>query len=151
MPEGLTAIGDGAFQWCGKLDRIIFRGTQEQWEAVRKGEKWDAEAGTYEVAFGEQSTEPELKLTKESITFSQANGYSWDLYKLVVNKEDFDPTLFTCISEDESLVRMEGTVAYGIGNTTGGVKVTLIYGQQQVTCLIHVKGIEQENTDSPQE
>ncbi len=151
LPEGLTAIESGAFQWCEKLSRIVFRGTQEQWEAVSKGENWDAGTGSYEVTFGEQSIEPELKLTVDEITFSQANGYSWDLYKLVVNKDDFDQALFTCISEDESLVRMDGTVAYGIGNAAGGVKVTLIYGQQQVTCLIRVIELEQENAAQTEE
>ena len=89
---------------------------------------------------------PKLELRIDDVTLN-SGMYSFDLYNCVKNKEKFDPTLFECISEDESLVRIEGTMVYAMGNTTRGVKVTLIYGQQQVTCIVRVKGIEPEPTE----
>lgn len=146
---GLTAIDEGAFQWCDKLSTIQFRGTQEQWQSVTKATDWDSEAGEYTVVFGGEEPEPpELKLTVSSITFSVQNGFSWDLYNLVDNKEAFDQSAFVCTSGDESVVRMDGTVATGVGNSaSGGVKITIAYDDQSVILTIYVREVGQDNTE----
>ena len=37
IPGAVNSIGDGAFYSCGKLSSVTFCGTQEQWDAVHKG------------------------------------------------------------------------------------------------------------------
>ena len=76
IPDSVTSIGDSAFSWCGSLTNIVihdsvtsigdwafsdckslktieYAGTEEQWEAVKKGSYWKPEnaqvicTGTY--------------------------------------------------------------------------------------------------------
>ncbi len=41
IPGSVTVIGYMAFAFCKNLKEIIFSGTQEQWNAVEKGDYWD--------------------------------------------------------------------------------------------------------------
>lgn len=41
IPVSVTTIGYDAFFGCKNLKEIIFSGTQEQWNAVEKGDNWD--------------------------------------------------------------------------------------------------------------
>ena len=41
VPECILGIGAGAFYSCDNLMRIIFCGTEEEWDAVPKGEHWN--------------------------------------------------------------------------------------------------------------
>lgn len=42
LPSSITYIGEGAFKGCHILNRVIFNGTQEQWDAIEKGTNWCA-------------------------------------------------------------------------------------------------------------
>ena len=41
LPASLEEIGEKSFLLCRSLERIVYHGTQEQWDAVRKGGSWD--------------------------------------------------------------------------------------------------------------
>lgn len=45
IPEGVTNIGGSAFERCANLANIYFRGTEEQWNAIKKGTNWNDEMG----------------------------------------------------------------------------------------------------------
>ena len=49
IPNGVTSIGEGAFGGCSSLNSIIFQGTQDEWNAIRKGADWDNGMGVYTV------------------------------------------------------------------------------------------------------
>ena len=54
--NSVTSIGDYAFYYCRSLTEIIFKGTEEQWEAIYKGYYWDRLTG-YTVTYkGEASS-----------------------------------------------------------------------------------------------
>ena len=41
IPHSVTSIGDYAFYYCSKLKNITFKGTMEEWNAIRKGSDWN--------------------------------------------------------------------------------------------------------------
>ena len=41
IPESVTSIGDFAFSGCSSLKTINYTGTEEQWNAIRKGTSWN--------------------------------------------------------------------------------------------------------------
>ena len=43
IPNSVTSIGSWAFFGCSSLKTIEYIGTEEQWEAVKKGRKWNPE------------------------------------------------------------------------------------------------------------
>ena len=47
IPGSVAVIGWGAFFYCENLKEIIFSGTQEQWNAIEKGEFWDGNGIDY--------------------------------------------------------------------------------------------------------
>lgn len=47
MSNNVTAIGNYAFFNCTALETIHYVGTQEQWETITKGEKWDRYSESY--------------------------------------------------------------------------------------------------------
>lgn len=49
FPASLKEIGWYALCNCINLEKIVFDGTQEQWEKVHKGNMWDEESGQYIV------------------------------------------------------------------------------------------------------
>ena len=46
IPDSVTSIGDSAFYSCTSLETITFKGTEEQWNAIAKGDGWDSNAGS---------------------------------------------------------------------------------------------------------
>lgn len=42
---GLTKIGSNAFYYCTRVKDIYYRGTEEQWNAIEKGNSWDSSMG----------------------------------------------------------------------------------------------------------
>ena len=46
IPENVTSIGEHAFYDCKSLETITFKGTEEQWNAITKGDGWDSNAGS---------------------------------------------------------------------------------------------------------
>ena len=41
IPDGVTSIGDYAFEHCTGLKTINYTGTEEQWNAINKGDNWN--------------------------------------------------------------------------------------------------------------
>ena len=41
VPSSVKCIGERAFLWCKRLERIIYQGTMKQWNAIPKGEGWN--------------------------------------------------------------------------------------------------------------
>ena len=50
--NGLTSIGEAAFQNCRNLTYILYVGNAEQWEAVSKGANWNTSTGVCTVLTG---------------------------------------------------------------------------------------------------
>jgi hypothetical protein len=51
IPSSVNSIGKTAFDTCFYLNTINFCGTREQWDAIEKGEDWDAYTGNYTINF----------------------------------------------------------------------------------------------------
>ena len=58
IPASVTSIGNCAFARCESLEKIIFLGTEEEWNAIEKGENWDESTGDYVIIF-RPNNEPE--------------------------------------------------------------------------------------------
>ena len=51
IPDSVTSIGDNAFIYCSSLTSIKYRGTQAEWHAISKGERWDVNTGNYTITY----------------------------------------------------------------------------------------------------
>ncbi len=51
IPNSVKYIDQLAFQKCTNLKEIRFKGTEEEWNAIRKEEQWDLDAGDYTIIF----------------------------------------------------------------------------------------------------
>ena len=49
IPDSVTTVGDSAFEYCTSLTDITFEGTQEQWNAITFGTRWNYNTGNYTV------------------------------------------------------------------------------------------------------
>lgn len=49
IPETVEIIGEAAFEGCVNLEKIVFRGTVEQWNAITKRTNWNNNTGNYVV------------------------------------------------------------------------------------------------------
>ena len=49
--DSITSIGDSAFSYCSTLTSINYRGTEEEWNAISKGNSWDDYAGDYTITY----------------------------------------------------------------------------------------------------
>ena len=47
----LTSIGDDAFEYCFNLTDIYYAGTEEQWNAISKGNYWNYSTGDYTIHY----------------------------------------------------------------------------------------------------
>lgn len=45
LPASITAIGGNAFSGCTALASIYFKGTEEEWNAITKGNNWNSHMG----------------------------------------------------------------------------------------------------------
>ena len=50
LPGSLKYIGESALRGCKVLNNITFYGSEEQWDAVVKGENWDYGMPSYTVS-----------------------------------------------------------------------------------------------------
>lgn len=46
IPDSVTSIEDHAFYGCTSLAHIYYKGTQNQWDAITKGESWNSSMGS---------------------------------------------------------------------------------------------------------
>ena len=51
IPDSVTSIGNSAFANCKNLTSINYRGTPAQWNAIYKGDSWDAGADKYTITY----------------------------------------------------------------------------------------------------
>ena len=51
IPSSVTTIGEEAFADCKNLTSINFKGTEEQWNAITKGDSWNDNTGNYTVIY----------------------------------------------------------------------------------------------------
>lgn len=49
IPRTIKSIGNYAFRNCESLEKIIFNGTKDQWDAIDKGTSWNSGTGYYVV------------------------------------------------------------------------------------------------------
>ena len=49
LNRDVTFIGKRAFDKCPKIEKIIFKGTKEQWNAIEKGDRWIDESAKFVV------------------------------------------------------------------------------------------------------
>ncbi len=49
IPDSMTNIGGYAFAYCDSLTNITYKGTQTQWDAINKVEKWNLDTGSYTI------------------------------------------------------------------------------------------------------
>ncbi|MCH5164468.1 MAG: leucine-rich repeat domain-containing protein [Clostridiales bacterium] len=52
IPNSVASIGEGAFNGCKNLTDIIYNGTTEQWNAIKKASEysaWDRDTGNYTI------------------------------------------------------------------------------------------------------
>lgn len=49
IPQGVTEIGDYAFQNCYQITDIYYDGTMSDWSNVSKGTGWDSGTGNYTI------------------------------------------------------------------------------------------------------
>lgn len=49
IPTSVTSISSNAFNICKNLTSITFNGTQEQWNAIKKGTGWNKNTGNYTI------------------------------------------------------------------------------------------------------
>ena len=63
IPEGVTEIGEGAFDVCKGLTDIQFKGTVEAWQAIEKGYDWDYNTGNYTVTCTDGTVDKEGNVT----------------------------------------------------------------------------------------
>lgn len=139
IPKSVNSVGKYAFNNCRNLEKIIFEGTQQRWDAIDKDEKWVWDVPNYTMMYMNVEM-PKLELKSDDITLSPGNGMSADLYELLKDKENFDPSKLTITSADEGVVRIEGAKAIAVSNSKNGVLVTIAYDDQSITCLVRVEG-----------
>ena len=46
IPNSVTSIGGSAFNRCSSLANIYYKGTEEQWNAIAKGDSWNRNMGS---------------------------------------------------------------------------------------------------------
>ena len=46
IPKSVTSIGSYALSYCTKLTNIYYKGTEEQWRGITKGEYWNDNMGS---------------------------------------------------------------------------------------------------------
>ena len=51
IPDSVTSIGKWAFLACINLKSIKYRGTEERWNAISKGDDWDKETYNYTITY----------------------------------------------------------------------------------------------------
>ena len=70
IPSSVTSIGDGAFFACENLVRVVYQGTEAQWNAIKKAYNWAS--GPYTLVFA-----PPLPASKGlEFKLNYENGYS---------------------------------------------------------------------------
>ena len=51
IPDSVTSIGASTFNYCFAITNIKYRGTEEQWESIKKGNHWDYMTGDYTITY----------------------------------------------------------------------------------------------------
>lgn len=51
LPDSITNIGAGAFFYCESLKLINYCGTEEQWNAISKGNSWDDSTSNHTITY----------------------------------------------------------------------------------------------------
>ena len=51
IPTSVKYIHNRAFSGCESLTKIIYKGTEAQWNAIQKGTRWDESTGAYTITY----------------------------------------------------------------------------------------------------
>ncbi len=51
VPNSVTSIGELSFSECPSLTDIYFTGTEDEWNAIEKGNNWDSNTGSYTIHY----------------------------------------------------------------------------------------------------
>lgn len=51
IPNSVTSIGERSFEYCESLSTINYRGTEEEWNNISKGNYWDSQMPSYTVVY----------------------------------------------------------------------------------------------------
>lgn len=142
LPNSLTFIGRFALYGCTSLTDIYFDGTRAQWDAIEKGEDWDANTGEYVLhcTDGVQAVVPVLKADYGTILLS-GNDAIFDVLSAMENADRLDAEKLVLTSADEQIVRVDGTLVYPVGNSEDGVTVTVCYENTVLTVLIRTEKV----------
>ena len=70
LPNTITEIGSYVFEGCTNLERIIFTGTQAEWDAIEKAATWNEDAGSYTVYCNTEGMEYELDANTDTYTLT---------------------------------------------------------------------------------
>ena len=51
IPDSVTSIGSYAFYNCSSLTDLYYIGTEDEWNAIEKGNNWDSNTGSYTIHY----------------------------------------------------------------------------------------------------
>lgn len=51
IPLSVKYIHNRAFYYCESLTKIVYEGTEAQWNAIQKGTRWDEQTGAYTITY----------------------------------------------------------------------------------------------------
>ena len=51
LPNTITSIGEYSFSGCTSLEKLIFEGTESEWNAIEKDEAWNMWMNEFDIVF----------------------------------------------------------------------------------------------------
>ena len=85
LPSTLIAIGEGVFSDCESLEKILYAGSQSQWEEISiesNNFSWDSAAADVPVWYGSYGESRPLTFCHQASKITTTLDYTWDLSEL---------------------------------------------------------------------
>ena len=134
VSDSLTRIGANAFSFCTSLRKIIYCGTQNQWQSLSKDTTWDMETGTYTVSYhqfnGGTVTAQPTHLTKGEKTFTcsvcgeiktesiaKLTAHTWNTGVITAEPShtEYGTKTYTCACGEVKTEKIEKTAEHSYG------------------------------------